>query len=40
MMFRLYNAQNSTDPDIKFFQGKITDYETQLRTHKFCMAPW
>ena len=39
-IFRLYNATNSSDPDVKFVEGSVGDYEEQLRTHKFCMAPW
>jgi hypothetical protein len=40
LIFKLYNAENSTDPDVKFFEGRVGDYETQLRSHKFCIAPW
>ena len=40
VMYRFFNALNSSDPDIKFVEGYVGDYEAQLRSHKFCLAPW
>ncbi|PNH07802.1 putative glucuronosyltransferase [Tetrabaena socialis] len=39
-IFRLLNATSPQPADIRFVQGRTSDYRQLLRTSKFCIAPY